>query len=340
MKLKYHTYYSHIGPMLKFIDEHMHLNGINGESKRRVLKLAAIFHDIVYVPGSETNEDESIAVFDLWCNMKYADEWSWIKATNKFVFSVESDFLEYAFKSATPEEKLKVVELIENTKNPFDMRYGDELGHYFAKLDVYGLTQDFNTLMINEHRIYNEFKDVYTLEQYKKGRVEFLTRVINELPNCNVNGIEQLIKYVNERDYGTLGIFAGSFNPFTIGHANVLDQAMKNFDKVIVVRMRNYEKPEPKYDIPTSLKCHVMESDKLLSELVLDLSTGYSHTSVIRALRNGDDLQYEQNLRAVVNDFDDVSFVYYMTDPKYQHISSSMVRSLPTDELRAKYIIS
>lgn len=341
MNTKYHTYNNHIKPMLTFIDENLHLNGINGESKKRVLKLAAIFHDIVYVPGNTDNEDKSIEVFKQWCELNYNEDNTWLKGTNVNALYYEEKFMEYAFKTTTDEEKEKVIELIENTKNPFDMRYGDELGHYFAKLDVYGLTQDYYTLQLNEHRIYNEFKNRYTLKEYKEGRVKFLNEAIEKIPNVNKPGIEKLINYVLNRSYGNVGIFAGSFNPFTKGHYDILGQAIYDFEKVYVVRLQNTDKPVSEYPLPEFSFDNVtsLTSDKMLHEVFEELSYGYNNGAVIRALRNGDDLQYEQNLKAVVRDLtNDIRFVYYLAHPEYQHISSSMVRSLP-EQYRDKYII-
>ena len=69
------------------------------------------------------------------------------------------------------------------------------------------------------------------------------------------------------------------------------------------------------------------------------MKIGYSNATIIRALRNGSDLQHEQNLKQIVHDFDkNINFVYYLSDIKFQHISSSMVRALPED-LGNSYIV-
>jgi hypothetical protein len=53
--------------MLDVIDNEMHLNGNGSQSKKKILKLATIFHDAVYVPMSETNEEDSVALY-IRCN--------------------------------------------------------------------------------------------------------------------------------------------------------------------------------------------------------------------------------------------------------------------------------
>lgn len=265
MNSKYHTYESHIKPMLDFIDNELHLHS---KEKIKILKLAAIFHDCIYVAGSYTNEDDSVNLFKDFYNNNYESNSEIIEKSMHYLKDVPINDGEYN----------KVIELIENTKNPFDMRYGDELGHIFAKLDIYVLTQDFYSLLIYEHRIYNEFKNVYTMSEYKSGRVDFLKKIFAEMPCVNTNGINQLISYVENRNYGTLGIFVGSFNPFHTGHYNVLEQARKDFDSIIIVQMQDFAKPKSIYEMP-NLEEKVIKSDKTLVHIFNEVN--YHHLKMM-----------------------------------------------------------
>jgi hypothetical protein len=98
--------------MLDYIDTELHLNGNGGESKKKILKLAEIFHDIVYIPGSKTNEDDSIEIFKIWVSMLHWDDYTHIKNIDVSTLYLQEKFLEYAFNSITGEEKNKVIELI------------------------------------------------------------------------------------------------------------------------------------------------------------------------------------------------------------------------------------
>ena len=355
--MKYHSYENHIKPMLLKIENDIHLNGIGGEDKKTILKLAAVFHDIVYVPGRSDNEDNSVTYLKMCYDKQefilpalVMTSWGHFVQREILSDAYEDNFIQWGFKNITPEIIDKVVELIKNTKDTFDRRLGDELGHYFYLLDTFILRCSYNDLIQYEHGIYNEYRYSCTLEEYKKGRTDFLLKCKNEIQSVNEAGIDALIKYVNERDYGSVGIFCGSFNPFHIGHLNVLEQALGDFNNVIIVQMQDFNKPENKYDLPKKLssmdiggypgyECLAVKSSDTLVDVYKKYSEGYRSATIIRALRNGDDLQHEQNLKLTVHDFNkNVRFTYYLADEGFSHISSSLVRSLP-ENLQKKYLV-
>jgi cytidyltransferase-like protein len=342
MNTKYHTYDNHIKHMIDAIEE-MPLNGLQGPSKKRILKLSAIFHDCVYVPMSKTNEEDSVALFELMVNEV---------TSHKMVLKKDREYMNRSIilksvglltirkliQEMNSDEYHKVKTIILNTKDTYDKRMGDELEHYFYLLDTYVLREDFYTLIKYEHRIYNEYKNYVKVDEYIKGRTEFLQSCIDKIQNVNTTGLERLIDYVKTRPYGTVGIFAGSFNPFHKGHKNVLDQARKDFDKIIVVQMQDFAKPQSTYVMP-ELDALVIKTDKTLVKVFNELKEGHTNATIIRALRNGDDLQHEQNLKQTVLDFDTgVRFTYYLADAGFSHISSSLVRSLP-DDLKGSYLV-
>jgi predicted metal-dependent HD superfamily phosphohydrolase len=212
MNKKYHTYECHIKPMLDYIDTELHLNGNGGEQKKRILKLATIFHDCVYVPMSKTNEDDSIELFSLISSeivstkMVKPRDREYMRRS-EILKAVGIEKLRKLIKEMNSEEYHKVIELIENTKDTYNPRQGDELGHLFYLLDTFILREHYANLVKYEHRIYNEFKNHVTLDEYINGRCDFLQSAIDSIQNVNKIGLEYLIEYVKTRDYGTLGIF-------------------------------------------------------------------------------------------------------------------------------------
>jgi pantetheine-phosphate adenylyltransferase len=129
-----------------------------------------------------------------------------------------------------------------------------------------------------------------------------------------------------------MGVYAGTFNPFHMGHLDVLQQAEKIFDNVIIAVGKNPEKDGIKReDVPHLNKLrHVTYYDGLLTTLLKEISYEWiADVTLIRGLRNGADLSYEQNQVQFMKEmYPELQVVYFVCDKKYEHISSTMLRNL------------
>ncbi len=131
------------------------------------------------------------------------------------------------------------------------------------------------------------------------------------------------------------GVYAGSFNPFHVGHANILHQAQQVFDEVIVAIGQNPIKAnmnqEP-FPIGNSVlgKAKVAPYNGLLSDYLNELDINETmEIFLIRGLRNGDDLQYEQNQVQFIKDmYPSIKPVFFICDKEFEHISSSALKAL------------
>lgn len=99
-------------------------------------------------------------------------------------------------------------------------------------------------------------------------------------------------------------IFPGSFYPFTIGHLDILEQALNVFDLIVVVWAKH---PTKKYS--DELYQLVLEQQERLkekfgnrieivnsSDLTVQVAFEYNAGWIIRGLRNSSDFEYEKNL--------------------------------------------
>ena len=133
-------------------------------------------------------------------------------------------------------------------------------------------------------------------------------------------------------------IYPGSFNPFHEGHADIVDKALKVFDKIIVCQMVNPEKEKEIFlgnhfsnsDNPEMVK---FDSERVLfmshAGLLVDAVSQFQVRAVVRGLRNGYDLQYEANLQYWNEDLGlTVPVIYFLTDRALTHISSTAIRAL------------
>jgi len=143
-----------------------------------------------------------------------------------------------------------------------------------------------------------------------------------------------------------LGLYAGSFNPFHAGHMNIVNQAKEIFDKVLVAKGINPEKNILDYPLPveflSSLGVSTSTYSCLLTDYIRDKELKYDVT-LVRGLRNGADLEYEQNLVAFLKDiYPQIKVVAFYCDPRLRHISSSALRGIEkfSKEEFNKYVIS
>lgn len=130
-------------------------------------------------------------------------------------------------------------------------------------------------------------------------------------------------------------IFPGSFDPFTRGHAAVVDEALRIFDKVIVGIGDNVSK---RGLLPTAkraaLICDLYAENprvevRTYSSLTGDFARECGAKVVVRGVRTGYDIEYEQNMASVNRRlYPDLTTVILCTPAELSHISSSVVREL------------
>lgn len=139
-----------------------------------------------------------------------------------------------------------------------------------------------------------------------------------------------------------LAVYAGSFNPFTVGHLNIVEKAEKIFGKenVLIAIGVNPSKVSIQDVVSNSeITRHQELSNKMnkkvesyftfLHEFIEEKESQGYDVVLVRGLRNGDDLAYENNQLSFIRDFKpDVKSIFIMCDKEFEHISSSSIRQL------------
>jgi len=255
-----------------------------------ILIISSYFHDIVYNPKKSNNEEKSIELLNEYTQIP-------LDIRNRCSLIIKD----------TSSSEIPT----------------DELSKLFWLLDRDIINSDIGDLIDYEHKIFKEYQFV-PYDVYRKKRIEFLKTVAKRY-----NHIEQLISYIEKRK-PKIGIYAGSFNPYHIGHHDVLKKAEKIFDKVIVAFGNNPDKEKRKIVIPNCLEFHqVDEYNGLITDYITHIENTGVDVTLIRGIRNGIDLDYESNQLSFIKDIKpDTKVLYIPCDKKYEHISSSAIRNL------------
>lgn len=127
-----------------------------------------------------------------------------------------------------------------------------------------------------------------------------------------------------------VGMYVGSFDPFTIGHYSILQQAIELFDDVVVCVAENINK-QRRFNIRNTLSAIRSIVPKNIQvttskELMVDVCRVYDCKYLIRGLRNTSDYLYEESLYQMYKELDkDLRVIYLRSD---NNISSSFVYEL------------
>ncbi len=132
-------------------------------------------------------------------------------------------------------------------------------------------------------------------------------------------------------------LYAGSFNPITKGHMDIIDQACKMFDEVVVGILVNPNKKDEfltldeRYELVKEIYRKNPKVKVIFStDLAVNVAREYGCSSMIRGIRSTDDFAYEQQLLDVNKQLsnDKVNTIFLFAKPEYQNISSTIVRDL------------
>jgi pantetheine-phosphate adenylyltransferase len=129
-------------------------------------------------------------------------------------------------------------------------------------------------------------------------------------------------------------VFAGTFDPFTIGHQDIVNRALPLFDKIIIAIGVNEEKT-PIFSLDDRMKiiCKAfIHNKKIEVETYTGLTGAFCKKKnaqyLIRGMRNSLDFQYENDLAQINKELFGLETVFFMTVHTLYHVSSSLVREL------------
>lgn len=131
------------------------------------------------------------------------------------------------------------------------------------------------------------------------------------------------------------GIFAGSFDPITRGHEDIMLKAMPLFDEIIVAVGVNIDKKSA-YSLDDRVKWikntfadYPKVKVVTYEGLTVDLCRKMNAKFIIRGLRNTTDFEYESIIAEANKKLNpDIETVFFISDPSLRCISSTVVRDV------------
>lgn len=130
-------------------------------------------------------------------------------------------------------------------------------------------------------------------------------------------------------------IYPGSFDPFTLGHLDVVNRALKIFDHIYIAIGDNKNKStlftseERKQHISEIFNGNSSITVTVFDELLVTFAKKMNVFAIVRGLRAVSDFEFEFQM-ALINRVLEPKFesMFFMTSEKYSFLSSSIVKEI------------
>lgn len=130
------------------------------------------------------------------------------------------------------------------------------------------------------------------------------------------------------------GIFTGSFDPFTIGHDDIVRRALPLFDRIVIgIGVNEHKKYVQTTEERIENICRLYAEEpkievKAYGDLTVDFAKREGAHYIIKGVRSMKDIEYEREQAEINRRIGGVETLLLFADPQLASISSSMVREL------------
>ena len=132
-----------------------------------------------------------------------------------------------------------------------------------------------------------------------------------------------------------IALFPGSFDPYTLGHHDILLKSLNLFDKIVIAIGSNSNKKRyfDEKVILNKTKEIYKEHNKIeiiiYNELTAKLASKYNANFILRGLRNTTDFEFENSISQINKHLNHkLETVFLITSPEFAHISSTIIREV------------
>lgn len=131
-----------------------------------------------------------------------------------------------------------------------------------------------------------------------------------------------------------VALFPGSFDPFTVGHENIVLRGLELFDKIIISVGYNSNKSgyfslEQRMSwikdvFKNEPRVAVLSYEGLTVDFAVEMGAGF----ILRGLRTSADFEYERAIAQVNKLMTNIDTVFLLTTPEHTPVNSSIVRDI------------
>lgn len=131
-----------------------------------------------------------------------------------------------------------------------------------------------------------------------------------------------------------IAVFPGSFDPFTVGHENVVLRGMELFDEIIIAIGYNsnksgfYPVEKRKEWIKEVFRQFPQVRIEKYEGLTVDFAKQQGATHILRGLRTSADFEFERAIAQINKSMSGVDTVFILTTPEHTPVNSSIVRDI------------
>jgi len=138
-----------------------------------------------------------------------------------------------------------------------------------------------------------------------------------------------------------VALYAGSFDPITLGHLDVLGRARRLFDRLVLGIGDNPEKPalfsyEERLEMATQLVDEMVTTEpngcpvkvEHYSGLTVDFARKVGAAAILRGIRNISDLAAETQLAITNRQVAGIETVFVVTGESFAYTSSSLIKQV------------
>jgi len=132
-----------------------------------------------------------------------------------------------------------------------------------------------------------------------------------------------------------IAVFPGSFDPFTVGHENIVLRGLAIFDKIIVaIGTHPTKQPLLKIESRVEMVNHIFRSnDRVQADsfegLTVDYCRKVNATHMLRGIRTSADFEYERAMAQINKKMlPSVESVFLLTTPEHTPVNSTIIRDI------------